>query len=114
MMKKTTKLMPLMRHKRSQNALVVYTLVDAVMVVVDALMRISSHAVDRSGECAGSVPSRSISPGRTHRRPHDVLRLGSLSVTVSSPEFHLARTTSGFPFSTMYVTSSLALPLPTF
>ena len=39
MTKKTTKLMPLTRHKRSQNAGVVYTLEDAAMAVVDALMR---------------------------------------------------------------------------
>jgi hypothetical protein len=38
-MKKTTKLIPLIRHKRSQNAGVVYTLVDEV----DALMWISSR-----------------------------------------------------------------------
>jgi hypothetical protein len=41
MMKKTTKLMPLMRHKRSHNMGVVYTLVDEVIAVVDALMTIS-------------------------------------------------------------------------
>jgi hypothetical protein len=40
-MKKTTKLMPLMRHKRSQNTGVLYTLVDELVTVVDALMRIS-------------------------------------------------------------------------
>jgi hypothetical protein len=39
MIKKTTKLMPLMRHKRSQNTLVVYALVDEVLAMVDALMR---------------------------------------------------------------------------
>jgi hypothetical protein len=43
MMKKTTKLMPLWRHKRSQNTGVVVTLVDEVMIAVDALMRISSR-----------------------------------------------------------------------
>ncbi len=36
MMKKTTKLMPLMRHKRSQNTGVVYALVDEDVAVVDA------------------------------------------------------------------------------
>jgi hypothetical protein len=41
-MKKTTKWMPLWRHKRSQNAGVVYTLVDGVLAKVGALMRISS------------------------------------------------------------------------
>src|SRR6266550_607049 len=43
MIKKTTKLMPLMRHKRSQNTGVVYALVDEVIALVDALMRISSR-----------------------------------------------------------------------
>jgi hypothetical protein len=41
--------MPLTRHKRSQNAGVVYTLVDAVLAVVDALMRISSRIEDEFG-----------------------------------------------------------------
>src|SRR5882762_636365 len=41
MMAKTTKLMPLKRHRRSQNPRVVYTLVDEAMAVVDALMGIS-------------------------------------------------------------------------
>jgi hypothetical protein len=41
-------LMPAVRHKRSQNAGVVYTLLDfalldEVMVVVDAIMRLSSR-----------------------------------------------------------------------
>src|ERR1700730_4210879 len=44
-MKKTTKLMPLMRHKRSQNTGVVYTLVEEV----DALMRISSRTEGEFG-----------------------------------------------------------------
>jgi hypothetical protein len=39
MMNKTTNWMPLVRHKRSQNPRVVYTLVDEGMAVVDALMR---------------------------------------------------------------------------
>src|SRR6267142_482883 len=39
----TTKLMPLMRHRRSQNARGVFTLVDEVMPAVDVLMRISSR-----------------------------------------------------------------------
>jgi hypothetical protein len=42
MMKRPTDCMPLDRHKRSQNAGVVYTLVDKLVAVVDALMRISS------------------------------------------------------------------------
>src|SRR5947208_14796958 len=41
MMTKTTKLMPLKRHRRSQNARVVFTLVDEAVAVVDALMTIS-------------------------------------------------------------------------
>jgi hypothetical protein len=49
MMKKTTKLMPLMRHKRSQNAGVVYTLVDDE---VDAVMRISSRTESEFGSPA--------------------------------------------------------------
>ena len=44
MMNKPTNWMPLVRHKRSQNAGVVYTLVDEVMAVVDALMRTSSRS----------------------------------------------------------------------
>src|SRR6266576_2258534 len=51
-MAKTTKLMPLKRHRRSQNPRVVYALVDAAMAVVDALMRISSRA---EGEFGGRV-----------------------------------------------------------
>jgi len=41
---KATKLMPLMRHKRSQNPLV-----DEAMAVVDALMRISSRTDSEIG-----------------------------------------------------------------
>src|SRR3982750_2144987 len=48
MMKTTTKLMPLMRHKRSQNTRVVYTLVDELMALVVSLMRIPSRT---EGEC---------------------------------------------------------------
>src|SRR6267378_1833722 len=55
MMKKTTKLMPLMRHKRSQNTLVVYTLVDEVLAMVDALMRISSRTKGEFGSPAALV-----------------------------------------------------------
>src|SRR5215510_5898525 len=51
--KKPTNWMPLVRHKRSQNALVVYTLVDegatprpAAGSVLDGLMRISSRTED--------------------------------------------------------------------
>src|ERR1700730_3918952 len=42
-MKRTTNWMPLARHKRSQNTLVVYTLVDGGLAMVDALMRLSSR-----------------------------------------------------------------------
>jgi hypothetical protein len=45
-MKKTTKLMPLWRHKRSQNTGVVYTPVDEVLAVMGALMRVSSRNED--------------------------------------------------------------------
>src|SRR5882762_1057866 len=55
MMKKTTKLMPLMRHKRSQNTLVVNTLVDEVLAMVDALMRISSRTKGEFGSPAALV-----------------------------------------------------------
>ena len=41
MMKNTTNCRPAVRHKRSQNLPVVYTLVDEVMAVVDSLMRVS-------------------------------------------------------------------------
>src|SRR5437660_4425911 len=65
MMKKTTKWMPLWRHKRSQKAGVVYGLVDAV-AAVDVLMRISLSA-KRSERCAqlvheelGLLPSREM------------------------------------------------------
>jgi len=44
MMKRPTDWMPLERHKRSQNAGVLYTLVDEVVAIVDALMRISSQS----------------------------------------------------------------------
>jgi len=54
-MKKTTKLMPLMRHKRSQNTLVVYTLADEVLAIVDALMRISSGTKGELGNPAALV-----------------------------------------------------------
>src|ERR1700751_3787185 len=43
MMKSPTDWMPAVRHRRSQNAGVVYALVDEVTAVVDALMRISSR-----------------------------------------------------------------------
>src|SRR5215472_19131536 len=42
MMKRTTNWIPPVRHKRSQNAGVAYTLVDDVPRVVDVLMRFSS------------------------------------------------------------------------
>jgi hypothetical protein len=38
-----------MRHKRSQNTLVVATLADEVVAVVDALMRISSRTEGKFG-----------------------------------------------------------------
>lgn len=44
--------MPAVRHKRSQNAGVVYTLVDEVMAVVDALMRTSSRTEAEFGSPA--------------------------------------------------------------
>src|SRR5713101_4732279 len=51
MMAKTTKLVPLMRHKPSQNPRV---LVDEVIAVVDALMRISSRTEGEFGSPAMS------------------------------------------------------------
>jgi hypothetical protein len=42
-MKQPTDWMPAVRHKRSQNTRGVFTLVDEVMPVVDALMTISSR-----------------------------------------------------------------------
>src|SRR5712671_4404799 len=48
MMKSPTDWMPAVRHRRSQNAGVVYALVDEVIAGVDALMRISSRTC---GEC---------------------------------------------------------------
>src|SRR2546428_12011862 len=54
MMAKTTKLMPLKRHRRSQNPRVVYTLVDEAMAAVDALMRISPRAEGEFGSPATS------------------------------------------------------------
>src|SRR5437016_14293691 len=56
MMAKMTKLLPLMRHKRSQNPRVVYRLVDEGMAVVDALMRISSRAADEFGSRVLCLP----------------------------------------------------------
>src|SRR5438034_520138 len=53
MMAKGTKLMPLLRHKPSQNPRVVYTLVDEGMAAVDALMRISSRT---EGEFGSPIP----------------------------------------------------------
>src|SRR6266496_1139208 len=49
MMKKATKLMPLLRHKPSHNPRLAYTLVDEDMAVVDALMRISSQTESEFG-----------------------------------------------------------------
>src|SRR5216117_2224397 len=57
MMAKATKLMPLLRHKPSQNPRVVYTLVDEGMAAVDALMRISSRT---EGEFGSPIP---LTPG---------------------------------------------------
>jgi hypothetical protein len=44
MMNSPTDWMPLERHKRSQNTGVVYTLVDEIVSVVEAVMRVSSQA----------------------------------------------------------------------
>src|SRR6266436_2649356 len=52
MMKSPTDWMPAVRHGRSQNAGVVYALVDEVTAVVDALMRISSRT-----ECEFGSPA---------------------------------------------------------
>src|ERR1700730_4754835 len=52
MMKSPTDWMPAVRHRRSQNAGVVYALVDEVTAVVDALMRISSRT-----ECEFGSPA---------------------------------------------------------
>src|SRR5882757_8946910 len=45
MMKNTTNWRPAVRHKRSQNLLVVYTLADEVMAVVDSLISASIELV---------------------------------------------------------------------
>src|SRR5437899_2038553 len=55
MMRKTTKLIPLWRHKRSQNAGVVYTLVDEVLAMVDALMTFSFRTEGEFGSPAARV-----------------------------------------------------------
>src|SRR5882762_133143 len=55
MMAKATKLMPLIRHKRSQN-----TLVDEVIAVVDALMRISSRTDGEGDWLVGSPSSQDL------------------------------------------------------
>src|SRR6266404_8471654 len=52
MMKQTRNWMPPVRQKRSQNALVVYTLGDEVLAMVDALMRISSRIEGEFGSPA--------------------------------------------------------------
>src|SRR6267378_6748880 len=52
MIKSPTDWMPAVRHRRSQNAGVVYALVDEVTAVVDALMRISSRT-----ECEFGSPA---------------------------------------------------------
>src|SRR5262245_51812657 len=51
MMKKRAKLMPLWRHRRSQNTRA-FALADEVMAAVDALMRISSRAAGEYGSHA--------------------------------------------------------------
>jgi len=51
MIKKKMDWMPPVRQKRSQNAAVVYTLVDEIMAVGDALMRISPRT--KGDEAAG-------------------------------------------------------------
>src|SRR5438309_10819627 len=58
MMAKATKLMPLKRHRRSQNPRVVYGLVDEVIAVVDALMRISVRTEGEFGSPA--IPSQDL------------------------------------------------------
>src|SRR5882724_7866944 len=56
-MKKTMKLMPLMRHKRSQNTGVLYTLVDEVLATLGAPMRISSRTEVTFGSVIRRRPS---------------------------------------------------------
>ena len=51
MMNKATNWMPLVRHKRSQNAGVAYTLADEALAGVDALMTISSDLVPLQRVC---------------------------------------------------------------
>src|SRR6185295_6048975 len=46
-MNKPTDWRPAVRHRRSQNAGVVYTLADEVPTAVDALMRLSFSLIDR-------------------------------------------------------------------
>lgn len=58
-MNKATEMMPLMRHKRSQNAGVLYTLVDEGVAVVDTLMRISANLVPvRRRDCGKHAGGR--------------------------------------------------------
>src|SRR5712691_6464845 len=68
MMNKTTNWMPLVRHKRSQNPRVVYTLVDEVMAVEDAVTRISFRT---EGEFGATGPGASVAEGES-RRPGSV------------------------------------------
>src|ERR1700730_17559786 len=55
MMKQTRNWMPPVRQKRSQNALMVYTLGDEVLATGDALMRISSRTEGEFGSPAALV-----------------------------------------------------------
>src|SRR2546423_11960381 len=86
--KNTTKLMPLWRHKRSQNAGALYVLVDVVVAAMDALMwsplelKVRTIAVDQLCACSASiVPLSAGSRGaaqRLERRAkviHERLRL---------------------------------------
>jgi hypothetical protein len=59
MTNKTTKLMPLARHRRSQKAGVEYTLGDAVPTVVDALMTTSGLTGPRSEDPSPTSDQRS-------------------------------------------------------
>src|SRR6266567_736397 len=96
MMAKATKLMPLWRHKPSQNPRVVYTLVDEAMAVVDALMRISALSRRVTGEKTASCVQRELfqpmTRGEKKHRPS-----GCLAQPVSrfAPlEAYASRTTS--------------------
>jgi hypothetical protein len=59
-MNRTTNWMPLVRHKRSQNAGVAYALVDAGTAVVGALTKTSARTRGECGPAADGVYSRAI------------------------------------------------------